>query len=302
MVSRPLSASPFRYARVGASAPPAPVYHYRVPPTDHYEPTDLAGRVGAALQQAGLGTGVVRWSDTAPFDQFHVRGVAATEELAAALNPPRGAKVLDVGCGLGGPARYLAAEYGCRVTGVDLSRVFVGVAEMLTGRAGLSASVTCEQGDALDLAFADGAFDHAWTEHVAMNIRDRARLYAGIHRVLRSGGRLAIYDIVEGNGRPLTFPVPWARDPADSFLVTGDRMRELLAAAGFSEILWADTTDAGIAWFAEQQAARAAGQAGQLLGLQLVVGDGFQQMAANLAANLQSGRARVVRTIVQKAP
>jgi SAM-dependent methyltransferase len=224
--------------------------------TDHYEPSDLAGRVSAALRQAGLENGVVRWSDTAPFDQFHVRGVASTEELAAALDPAAGAMVLDVGCGLGGPARYLAAEYGCRVTGIDLSRVFVDVAQMLIGRAGLSASVTCEQGDALDLPFADGAFDHAWTQHVAMNIRDRDRLYAGIRRVLRPLGRLGIYDIVEGNGRPLTFPVPWARDPSDSFLVSGDRMRELLAAAGFAEISWADTTDAGIAWFAEQQAGR----------------------------------------------
>ncbi len=268
--------------------------------TEHYEPSNLAERVTGALQEAGLASGVVRWSDTAPFDQFHVRGSAATEELAVALDPSPGATVLDVGCGIGGPARYLAAEYGCRVTGVDLSRTFVDVARMLTDRAGLSASVHCEQGDALDLRFGDGAFDHAWTEHVAMNIADRDRLYRGIHRVLRAGGRFAIYDIVEGNGRPLTFPVPWARDAADSFLLTGDAMRDSLGRAGFTEISWADTTDAGIAWFADQQAARAAEGPGQLLGLQLVMGDGFQQMAANLATNLQSGRVRVVRTIVRR--
>lgn len=269
-------------------------------PTDHYEPSHLADRVTGALQQRGLESGVVRWSDTAPFDQFHVRGMVATEELAAALDPSPGSTVLDVGCGLGGPARYLAAEYGCRVTGVDLSRAFVDVARMLTDRAGLSASVMCEQGDALDLRFGDSAFDHAWTQHVAMNIADRDRLYGGIHRVLRPGGRFAIYDIVEGNGRPLAFPVPWARDAADSFLLSGDAMRESLVRAGFTEISWTDTTDAGIAWFAEQQAAQAAGQPGQLLGLQMVMGDGFQQMAANLAANLGSGRVRVVRTIVRR--
>jgi SAM-dependent methyltransferase len=269
-------------------------------PTDHYEPSNLADRVTAALQQGGPASGVVRWSDTAPFDQFHIRGMAATEELAVALDPVRGATVLDIGCGLGGPARYLAAEYGCRVTGVDLSRTFIDVAQMLTERAGLSATVTCEQGDALDLRFGDGAFDHAWTQHVAMNIADRKRLYAGIYRVIRPGGRLAIYDIVEGDGRPLTFPVPWARDPADSFLLNGDAMRESLARAGFTELSWTDTTDAGIAWFAEQQAARDAGQPGQLLGLQMVMGDGFRQMAANLGANLQSGRIRVIRTIVRR--
>ncbi len=268
--------------------------------TDHYEPSNLAARVEAALQQSGLATGIVRWSETAPFDQFHVRGVAGTEELAAALDPVRGATVLDVGCGLGGPARYLAAEYGCHVTGIDLSHAFIDVAQMLTERAGLSASVTCELGDALNLHFGDGTFDHAWTQHVAMNIADRARLYSGIHRVLRPGGRFAIYDIVAGNGHPLTFPVPWARDAADSFLVTADAMRQVLAQSGFREISWADTTDAGIAWFAEQQATRDAGKPGQLLGLQMVMGDGFQQMAANLAANLQSGRVRVVRTIVQR--
>ncbi len=158
-------------------------------PPGHYEPSNLAGRVEAALRHAGLGAGAVSWSDTASFDQFHIRGLAATQELAAALDPSRGATVLDVGCGLGGPARYLAAEYGCRVTGIDLSRAFVGVAQTLVGRAGLTGAVTCQQADALDLPFADGAFDHAWTQHVAMNIRDRAGLYAGIHRVVRPGGR-----------------------------------------------------------------------------------------------------------------
>jgi SAM-dependent methyltransferase len=268
--------------------------------TGHYETQDLAGRVARAMDAAGIGSGPIQWSDTAPFDQFHVRGAAATEELAAALAPEAGSRVLDVGCGLGGPARYLASVYTCQVTGVDLTPSFIDVARMLTERAGLTDRVQCMQGDALDLQFGDGAFDHAWTQHVAMNIRDRDRLYREIRRVLRPDGRLAIYDIIEGNGQPLTFPVPWARDAGDSFLLSRDAMRQSLAAAGFAELSWTDTTDAGIAWFAEQQAARASGKPGPLLGLQITMGSAFQGMAANLVSNLAGGRVRIIRTIVRR--
>jgi SAM-dependent methyltransferase len=115
---------------------------------DHYGEDDLRARVNQALQQAGLGAGLVDWSDFAPLDQFHVRGLAATEELAADLRVEVGASVLDVGCGLGGPARFLAATYGCRVTGIDLSQHFVDIATMLTERAGLMGSVRYRQAGA----------------------------------------------------------------------------------------------------------------------------------------------------------
>jgi SAM-dependent methyltransferase len=120
---------------------------------DHYGEDDLRARVNQALQQGGLGAGPVDWSDLAPLDQFHVRGLAATKELAADLRVEVGASVLDVGCGLGGPARFLAATYGCRVTGIDLSQHFVDIATMLTERAGLMGSVRYRQADALDLPF-----------------------------------------------------------------------------------------------------------------------------------------------------
>lgn len=268
---------------------------------DHYGGTDLETKVRQALEQSGLGGLPLDWRALAPLDQFHVRGLAASQELAEGLGLEPGARVLDVGCGLGGPARFLAAAFECQVTGVDLSPGFVGVARMLAERTGLTDSTTFRQADALDLPFADASFDHAWTQHVAMNIQDKAALYRSIHRVLRPGGRLAIYDVIAGEGDPLIFPVPWASAPDISFLATPETMRRDLADAGFTERAWSDKTDLGVAWFAEQQAARQSGQPPGLLGLQIVMGPQMAVMAANLARNLGEGRARLVQVITDRA-
>ena len=268
------------------------------PGPDHYGGSGLAARLAQALAEAGLGRGPVPWAALAPLDQFHVRGLAATRELAVELRLPDGASVLDVGCGLGGPARCLAAQYGCRVTGIDLSAAFVEAARMLTGRTGLAGQVAFLQADALDLPFPDACFDAVWTQHVAMNIADRAGLYRSLRRVLKPGGALAVYDVVAGPGGPLIFPVPWARTADSSFLLAPEAMREVLGEAGFTEAAWADRTAEGIAWFADQRA-RQSTRAPSPLGLQVAMGDAFPGMAANLARNLEQGRAGLVQAILQ---
>jgi SAM-dependent methyltransferase len=239
----------------------------------------------------------------APLDQFHLRGLVASKEMAAALELTRDSTVLDIGCGLGGPARFIAATYGCQVTGIDLSQDFIDVATMLTARSGLADRVTYRQANALDLPFADASFDHGWTQHVAMNIADRAGLYASIHRVLKPGGRLAIYDVISGDGKPLTYPVPWARKPEISFLLNTDQMRDVLGKAGFAEISWQDKTAEAIAWGVSQrqaQQAAAASSAGPRLGLNVVMGSDFPPMVGNLARNLEEGRVRVVQAILRR--
>lgn len=266
---------------------------------EHYGLEGMTGRVARALADAGLDQGIADATDLALLDQFHVRGLAATREMAQGLDLPEGSTLLDVGCGLGGPARYLAARGGWQVTGVDLSPRFIEVARMLTDLSGSSGQVKFIQADALDLPFEDGTFDGVWTQHVAMNIRDRAGFYGGIRRVLKPGGRLAIYDVVAAEG-PLVFPVPWALTAETSFLLKAEAMRECLREAGFSEIRWEDKTAEGINWF-EAQRARASSHSVPSLGLHLVMGQGFKGMAANLARNLMEGRAGLIQAILRRS-
>ena len=275
---------------------------------EHYGTASLGDRVAAALVRAGLSEGRIEWSALAPIDEFHTGGLAATREVVAALDPMAGDRVLDVGSGLGGPARLIAAQRGCDVTGIDLTPEFVEVAERLTERTGLSDRVRFVCADALALPFEDGVFDAAITQHVAMNIADRARLYSEIRRVMRPGGRFALYDVVAGDGEPLTFPVPWARDPEMSFLLTADETRAAVAAAGFEEASFSDRTDTVVqgARFWARNVDRPPGAAPEAppapeprFDLRDVMGDDFAQLAFNLRENLVQGRARVIQLVAR---
>jgi SAM-dependent methyltransferase len=243
---------------------------------EHYGDGDLTKRLQAALNAAGLTEKQLSSIDLAPLDQFHTRGLAATAELAGLLGIKKDAVVIDIGSGLGGQTRCIAAAFDCRVHGIDLSTPFVEAATYLAERTGLADKVTYECADALALPFDSESFDLAWTQHVAMNIADRVGLYAEIHRVLRPNGRFAIYDVVAGEGGPLLYPVPWARRAETSSLVTPASMRAMLEERGFRIVEWADCTAASIAWFAEQQKLREqAARSPSQLGIHLAMGPGF---------------------------
>ncbi len=201
----------------------------------HYS---CAGRLIDAIHErlVALGKDVhaLTPGDIEPIDEFHIRGRAATLELARLLNIPAGASILDVGSGLGGPARTIAAEFNCHVTGVDITRDFCEAAREMSRWVGLSDSVTFMKGDAAALALDPASFDFAITIHSAMNIVHKDAMYAGIHKALKPGGRLGIYDVVQGEGGPVIFPVPWAGDSSISHLATPAQIRHLLDRAGFS--------------------------------------------------------------------
>jgi SAM-dependent methyltransferase len=202
----------------------------------------LAEAILVALEARGADLGALTVGGLAPVDQFHGGGKPATDRLARLGAVAPGTRVLDVGGGVGGPARTLAVEFGCRVTSIDLTESYVRAARMLTARLGLTGRVSHHVGDALSLPFPDGAFDLVWTQNSGMNIADKSALYRGFHRVLRSGGRLALQEPMAGPVQPLVYPVMWARDPSASFLREPAEMRALIEAAGFRLLRWDDVT------------------------------------------------------------
>jgi SAM-dependent methyltransferase len=268
--------------------------------TQHYERPSLVEHLRAALAKSGLGEKRLSTRDLAQLDQFHSRGLAATAELAKALPITQATRVVDIGSGLGGPSRYLAETYGCMVHGIDLSQSFVDAANFLAERSGLEDKVVYQRGNALSLPFSADAFDVAWTQHVAMNIADRAALYGETFRVLRRGGHFAIFDVVAASEGPLHYPVPWARGPETSFLVTADEMRTVLGSRGFRIVSWTDCTEAGVTWFMEREAERARSSTPPLLALGAIMGPEFGQAAINLRRNLGEGRAALIQAICEK--
>jgi sarcosine/dimethylglycine N-methyltransferase len=263
---------------------------------DHYRATGLTERLKTALAAFGPEDQRLMPEQLGAVDQFHTRGLAATAELAKLAGITAGMSVLDVGAGVGGPARFLAAACGCQVTGIDLSEPFVDAARYLTGRTGQGGQVSFETASALELPFDDGRFDALLLLHVAMNIADRARLYREIRRVLKAGGRFATFDVVLNGGEPL-YPLPWARMPATSFLLTAAATRETIEAAGFSTLAWQDDTEAATAWFTQLRASGPPPSPN----LGVVMGLDFAQLAANLGRNLMEGRLGVLTAVFEAA-
>ena len=263
----------------------------------HYSPDGLEARIRAALGKAGISSidGPIQPESLAALDQFHAGGLAATIDLIELLDPAPGARVLDVGSGLGGPARVLASRRRCHVTGIDLVPEYVAIAGWLSELCGLEASTSFTQGDAGVMSLAHASFDHAWSLHVAMNIQDRRRFYAGVRHAIKGGGRFVSYDVVASDHPSLRFPVPWASTEDLSHLSTPQGTCDALARAGFAKVHSIDRTQQARASLAQASAGPAG--ATPALSLGAVLGPRTAEMVANFAHALQVGTARVIAFI-----
>ena len=208
----------------------------------HYASAGIAERVLAALPDGAP----VTPDALAPFDHFHGRGPAATADLLAVLDPRPGDRLLDIGAGIGGPARWIASRTGCHVTGVELTREFCDAARALNVATGLADRVTILQGNALAMPVPDGAFDRAWSHNVVMNIADKRGFHAEAFRVLRPGGLLVLFHGGKGPAGEPHYPTPWATSAATSFLSTPEESREQVLAAGFEILAFRDRSAEGL--------------------------------------------------------
>ena len=252
----------------------------------------LERKILDALAGAGKNVDKLTVDDLAPADQFHSGGKGATERLARLAKLEAGMRVLDVGGGLGGPARTLAAQFGCRVTVVDLTESYVEAATRLTARVGLADRVTHRVGDALALDV-DGPFDVVWTQNSGMNIPDKERLYAGFARVLRPGGLLALQEPMAGPVQPVLFPVMWARDAGGSFLRAPDEMRRVMETAGFQVRAWDDVTAEAVG--------PSTGASSPAHSVQrIIMGDAVDAIARSGQKNREEGRIVMIQAVLER--
>lgn len=253
---------------------------------DYWGREGLGQAILDALAASGRSLEHLTIDDLAPLDQFHGGGKVATTRLARLAGLAPGMRVLDVGGGLGGPARTLAVEYGCHVTVIDLAESYVQAGEALTARLGLGDRVTHRAGNALDLPFEEGLFDVVWTQNSGMNIAAKEQMYATFHRVLRPGGRLAFQEPMAGPAQPPAFPLMWARDAATNFLRTPSEMRALIEATGFRVHAWDDVT--------METSGGKAPSAGSSI-QSLVMGDALAAIVDNGRRNRDEGRIVMVQ-------
>ena len=259
----------------------------------YWEREGLERAILDALVAAGKNLDTLTVEDLAPTDQFHGGGKKATERLARLAQLRPGLRVLDVGGGLGGPARTLAAEFGCHVTVVDLTASYVRAAEALTARMRLAERVTHRVGNALTLDLGFDAFDVVWTQNSGMNISDKERLYAGFSRVLRPGGLLAIQEPMAGSVQPVIFPVMWARDATGSFLRAPDAMRVVIESAGFRARVWEDVT--------AELAGPAGGASIPAHSIQrIVMGDALAEITRAGQRNRDEGRIVMIQAVLER--
>lgn len=259
----------------------------------HYSARGIEARILAGIRAAGLNPEQrLSPEELGALDHFHTGGLRASRELLEVTQIRADDRVLDIGAGLAGSARLLASSVGCRVDCIEMSPDYCVGAALLNRLTGLEDRIKVHEGSALELPFADDSFDVVWMQNVGMNIADKRTLYEEISRVLKPGGRYAFQEMTAGKVATSYFPLPWASEPADNFLVSAEEMQSLLGECGLIAELFEDTSDAHLSRTTANATPAAAGQ----LGLAVFV-DNLAQKAANARRSLEEGQVRLVRGV-----
>lgn len=268
---------------------------------DHYSHGQLLDAIREGIQAIGKAPDTITIDDLAAVDEFHIGGRQATKDLIEQLNLSPDCHVLDVGCGLGGTARFVASTCKCRVTGIDLTAEFIETGEVLSSWVGLDEQVDLQKGSALELPFETSSFNAAIMFHLGMNIDDKMRLFSEINRVLRPGSIFGVYDIMRTSDDPLDYPVPWANVEELSVLGTPEEYRTALKDAAFKIENERNRRDFAAEFF-ETLRKKVESEGGPPpLGLHILFGEDAPLKIQNMVGNIAAGRASPVEIIARTA-
>jgi SAM-dependent methyltransferase len=266
---------------------------------DHWGRGDVYGLIMSAFNKMSKSLEGLTVEDLAPVDHFHARGFPATVELADRLPIKSDQHILDIGCGLGGPARYIAKRFHCTLSGIDITEPFVEAANKLTTLVRMEGQVKIRHGDGQRLPYPDSHFDGAYTQHVTMNVADRRKFFAEAYRVLKPGAFFALTEHGLGaKGNP-HYPVPWSADGSVAYLVTPSETRAFLEETGFEDIVVEDT---GAKYVAGYKVMIEKTERGALppLGIHILMGETALQKMRNAARNIEEGRTHPIQLICRK--
>ncbi len=259
----------------------------------HYGISGILDSILEGLKSSGKNLHALELNDLSPIDEFHTRGKESTIELAYLAKIQSHHNVLDVGCGLGGSARFLTNEYGCYVTGVDLTDEYIDVANKLTEFVNLTDRISFRQASALELPYPSENFDVVWTEHVQMNIADKEKFYSELSRVLKPNGRLVFHDVFFGTAGSPYYPTPWAEYDSLSSLCTQEEAKTALQKSNLVVNEWEDKSEQSLEFF-KNMIKKIEKSGPSPLGFHLLMGKTAKTKLLNLSRNLEEGRTSVV--------
>ncbi|NNG27028.1 MAG: class I SAM-dependent methyltransferase [Ignavibacteriaceae bacterium] len=265
----------------------------------YYTTPNLFTSILKALKATGKNIDNLTIKDLAPVDSFHIRGIKATKDLASLVKINPEEKILDLGCGIGGSARFLAASYGCSTTGIDITKEYCNAASELSKLLSLEDKTEFHHADVTDLPFGIESFNIVWSEHVQMNIENKLKLFQEVYRVLKPGGKLLLYEVFKGKGDEIYYPVPWADDSSTDFLVEQNEIKNLLISLGFKINIWKDITELSKNWFSET-VDKMKSREPSPLGLHLVMGKKSDEKFHSMVCNLNENRIAVVQAVIEK--
>lgn len=266
----------------------------------HYDVADLCERIKSALAGAGRDLENLTTDDLFFFDEVHIGGRRETRLIAENSRLRGGDLVLDIGCGVGGPARTLAHEFGCRVIGIDLTRSFCRAADMLTRLVGLEETASFVNADAVELPFIEYSFDTVWMQHTALNIENKRGLFSEIHRVLKSGGKLILHEVISGETDRMHYPVFWAAGDETNHLCTEVDLKTGLEDAGLKVLLWEDVTERSLKWYKRLKARSSSKASKPPLDISVIVERDVPAKIKNLVRNLDEGSIRVIQATLTR--